>query len=238
MLYVTVYNGYLSFLRKRPGGSESTSGCHSNVSVGTECQKTFNDISTRHAAGLYWVPGRAGIRGEKIAGKPATCGSIQKFVGPEPSLGVSRQNIKNKIKRWVDNQHLTMWRVPGGTQRQAQKLISGPSPTSKTRLLSLNRAQSRVVTGLLTGHNTLRRHFYFMGLFNNSTRRMCVTEEENSVHILCKCEALISLRHAYLSSFSLKPEDISNLSLGANWNFNKGAGLPFSIRLWDTKGLF
>jgi len=158
-----------------------------------ECQKTFNDISTRHAAGLYWVPGHAGVRGKVIAGKLATCGSIQKFVGPAPSLGVSRQNIKNKIKRRVDNQHLAMWRGPGSTQRQAQKLISDPSPTSKTRLLSLNRAQSKVVTGLLTGHNTLRRHFYFIGLFNNPTRRMCGTEEETSVHILCKCEALTSL---------------------------------------------
>jgi len=26
----------------------------------------------------------------------------QKFIGPEPSLGVSRQKINNKIKRWVD----------------------------------------------------------------------------------------------------------------------------------------
>jgi hypothetical protein len=30
--------------------------------------------------------------------------------------------------------------------------------------LSFNRTQSRVVIGLLTGHNTLRRHFHLMGL--------------------------------------------------------------------------
>ena len=102
--------------------------------------------------GLYWVPGHAGVRRNEIAGKLATGGSFQKFIRPEPSLGVSRQNIKKKkkIKRWADNQHLAMWRGPGSTQRQARKLISGPSPTSKTRLLSFNRTQSRVVTGLLT----------------------------------------------------------------------------------------
>jgi len=32
----------------------------------------------------------------------------------------------------------------------------GPSPTAKIRLLSFNRTQSDVVTGLLTEHNTLR----------------------------------------------------------------------------------
>jgi hypothetical protein len=52
-------------------------------------------------------------------------------------------------------------------QKQARKLISGTSPTSKNRPLSFNRTQSRDVTGLLTGHNTLRRHLYIMGQINN-----------------------------------------------------------------------
>jgi hypothetical protein len=53
----------------------------------------------------------------------------------------------------------------------------------------------------------------------------CGTEEETSVHILCECEALASLRHAYLASFFLEPEDIMNLNIGATWNFSKGTGL-------------
>jgi len=113
----------------------------------------------------------------------------------------------------------------GSTQRQAQKFISGPSPSTKTRLISFNRTQSRVVTCLRTGHNSLRRHLYVMGLINNPTCRKCGTEEVTSVHILCECEALGSLRHAYLGSFFLDPEYI-NLSLGAIWNFSKGTKLP------------
>ena len=129
-------------------------------------------------------------------------------------MGVSRQNIRDKIKLWVDYQHLAMWRGPGSTQRQAGKLISGPSPTIKGKLLSFNRTQPRVVTGLLTRHNTLRRHLYLMGLINNPPCRKCGTEEETSVHILCECETLASRRHTYLCSFFLYPEDIKNLSLG------------------------
>jgi len=53
----------------------------------------------------------------------------------------------------------------------------------------------------------------------------CGTEEETSVHILCECEALVSLRHAYLGSFVLDPEDIRKLNTEAIWNFVKGTRL-------------
>jgi len=91
--------------------------------------------------------------------------------------------------------------------------------------LSFNRTQTRAVIGLLTGHNTLRRHLHVMRLSNNPTCRKC-TEKETSIHILCECEVLASLRHIYVGSFFLDPEDIKELGVGAIWNFAKGTGLP------------
>jgi len=85
--------------------------------------------------------------------------------------------------------------------------------------------QSRAVTGLFTGHNTLRRHLHLMGLSDSPLCRKCGAEDETSAHILCECEALASLRHVYLGSFFLEPEDIKSISLGAIWNFSKGTGL-------------
>jgi hypothetical protein len=70
----------------------------------------------RHIVGLYWVPGLAEIGGNEIADKFARDSSVQKFVGPEPSLGVSTQNIRRKIKFWVENQHLAMWRCHCNTR--------------------------------------------------------------------------------------------------------------------------
>jgi len=84
----------------------------------------------------------------------------------------------------------------------------------KVRFLSFNRTQFRAVTGLLTGHNTLRRHLYLLGLLDGPLCRRCGAEEETSSHILCECEDLSSLRHAYLGSFFLEPEDIKNIGLG------------------------
>jgi len=179
-----------------------------------QCQKALNDISTQYTVGLYWVLGHAGVRGNETANKLAIDGSVQKFVGPGPSLGVSRQNIK-KIKRWLNNQHWVRWQGLGSTQRQAWELILGPSPSANTRLSSFKRTQSRIVISLLTGHNTLRRHLHLMGLNSSPLGKRFGVQDETLAHILCKCEALASLRHVHLGSFLLDPEDIKSLSLGA-----------------------
>ena len=120
---------------------------------------------------------------------------------------------------------MTLWQGLSGTQRQARELIVGPRIAAKTRLLSFNRMQSRVVIGLLTGHNTLRRHLHFMGLSDSPLCRKCGAEDETSAHVLCECEALATHRHTYLGSFFLKPEDVRELSLGVIWTFITRTGL-------------
>jgi hypothetical protein len=164
------------------------------------------------------------VTGNEIADKLARDGSVQRFVGPEAFLGISRQNI-GKMKSWIKKQHLVLWRGPCSTQRQAPELISGPDLVTRARLLSFNRTQSRIVICLLTGHNTSIRHLYIMGLSNNPICKKCGTKEKTSVHILCEWEALASFRHTYLDSFFLNPEDIRKLSIGVIWNFAKETGL-------------
>ena len=92
--------------------------------------------------------------------------------------------------------------------------------------MTLNRIQSRVVTDLLMGYNTLRRHLYPLGLLDSPLCRKCRVREETSAHILCACEALASLRRAYLGCFFLEPKDIRSLGLGVIWNCSKVVGLP------------
>jgi len=177
---------------------------------------------------LYWVPGRAGGRSNEIADELARGGSVLGFLGPEPAMGGSRQDIRRRISRWLIIQHWIRWRGLGDTQRQARELILGPCLCAKARFLSFNRTQSRVVTGFLTGHNTLRRHLHLLGLLDRPLCRRCGAEEETSAYILCECEALASLKHTHLGSF-LEPEDMKNMKsigLGTVWNFSKVTGLP------------
>jgi len=174
-----------------------------------------SSISTKYAVGLFWVPGRAGVRGNEIADELVRGISDLGFFGPEPALGVSRQDIQKRPSRWLVNQQWARWRGLGDTQRQAQELISGPSLGAKAKFPSFNRTQPRVVTGLLTGHNTLRRHLHLLGLLDSPLCSRCGVKEETLAHILCECEALASLRHAHLCSFLLEPENIKNINLGA-----------------------
>jgi hypothetical protein len=89
-----------------------------------QCQEALNDISTRHAVGLYWVSGQAGVRGNETADRLARNGSASRFVGPETVLGVLKRDLSSKIGRWLLSQHLQRWQDLGPS-RQAWELISG-----------------------------------------------------------------------------------------------------------------
>jgi len=127
------------------------------------------------------------------------------------SLGVPYK----RLGRWLVNQHGTQWHGLGDTQRQARELILGPSLGTRAKFFTFNRT-----------HNTLRRHLYLVGLLDSPLCRKCRVREGTSAHILCECEALASLRHAYLVSFLLETEDIKSFGLGAIWNFSKVTVLP------------
>jgi len=84
-----------------------------------QCQKVLNDISARHVVGLYWVPGHARVRGNKIANGLARGGSALGFLEPKLALGVSRCDIRKRLNRWLINQQWASWRDLGNTLRQA-----------------------------------------------------------------------------------------------------------------------
>jgi len=104
------------------------------------------------------------------------------------------------------------------TRWQLENWSRGP------RLLSSNRRRCRVVT-VLTGRNSLRRYLYIWGLMDSLLCRRCRAEEETSVHVLCECEALATLRHTYLGSSFVDFVDVR--SLGVICNIMKGTGLPW-----------
>jgi hypothetical protein len=167
----------------------------------------WGSIGPLDMLGLYWAPGHAGVSGKEMADELAKDGCVLKCAGPEPNLEVSRQDIRRRIRGWLVNQRCIWWRGLGDTQTKVRDLISGSYLGAKARFLFFNRTQPRAVTGLLTGHNTLRRHLHLMGQTVH-----CVGVEQRMkplFHILCECAALASLRHMYLGPLFLEPETSS-----------------------------
>jgi ribosomal protein L40E len=68
----------------------------------------------------------------------------------------------------------------------------------------------------------MKRYLCVMGLTESPLCRRCGARKETSARVLRTCEALVTLRHHYLGSFSLDPEDVRNLALESSWVFIKG----------------
>jgi len=120
--------------------------------------------------------------------------------GSMPCAHSAHGMLNHNLLHLVGLTHHFILRIHGHTNiKQARKLISWPSSTANSMLLSFDRTQSRVVVCLLTGHYTLRRHFYILRPIDNLLRRRCVAEKETSAHFL---DDLFTLRHTYVGCFS------------------------------------
>ena len=106
--------------------------------------------------GLYWVSGHAGVRGNETADELVRDGSVLKFLGNEPAVGVSRQDMRRGVRRWLVNQQWVRRQGLGDTQRQARELISVPCLGDKARFLSFNRTQPRLLLAFSLGIPTTR----------------------------------------------------------------------------------
>jgi hypothetical protein len=115
----------------------------------------------------------------------------------------------------------------GHTQRQARELISGPCLGAKARVLSFSRTQSRAVTDLLIGRNTLRRHLHLMGLSDSPLCRRCGAEDWNlGPHSLWMWNFGLTQTCVSVLLF-LAARGHQEYNLGAIWNFRKTTGLPW-----------
>jgi len=86
--------------------------------------------------------------------------------------------------------------------------------------------QSRVVTCLLTGCNTLRTCFYIREVIESPLCGRCGAEEETSAHILCEWSCSDTQPNLPGLLF-LDPEDVRSLSLKAVLNIIEGAVLQW-----------
>jgi hypothetical protein len=103
---------------------------------------------------FIWSLG-TGIRISERAGRLARIGLTSGFIGTKPALVFSKRYLSSKIGRWMANKHDRRWQNLRRSQRQARGLTSGSNRGSSATFFSFSREQSRLVTGLVTGHNNI-----------------------------------------------------------------------------------
>jgi hypothetical protein len=91
--------------------------------------------------------------------------------------------------------------------RQEEGFLQGPCVRRTNELLKLNRNQLRWVTGLLTGHCSLKGHLFKMGFTNSPTCKRSLEKDESATYILCDCEAIAYLRFRHLGHYFMEPGD-------------------------------
>jgi ribonuclease HI len=127
-----------------------------------DCHQSLMRLAEHNRVQLIWVPGHLGIDGNEKADQLARQGSSRPLIGPEPALGISTKVAREVIRGWTNRKHTEYWQSIQG-QRQARDFLKRPSARRAGELLSLNRNQLRIVTGLFTGHCHLKGRLFKWG---------------------------------------------------------------------------
>jgi hypothetical protein len=99
--------------------------------------------------------------------------------------------------------------------------------------LSFSKQNLRILTGLLTGHCTLRYHMGKLGL-SDSVCRLCLEEEESPEHVMCNCEAVAVLKLKYLGRPLLSLSEFQSTSFSDILRFIKCLNILWIS--WLTEG--
>jgi hypothetical protein len=71
----------------------------------------------------------------------------------------------------------------------------------------------------------MKGHLFKLGLVNSAVCDGCQQAYEMASHMLCHCEALVTLRFRYLGCHFMKPDDFEDISLSKTLHCVQDVGL-------------
>ena len=175
-----------------------------------ECTDTLRTLARTKDVRLMWVPSHSGIAGNEKADRLAKYGAQKDCIGPEPQIGITRQQVKTALYAWADDQLEREWRNRTDC-RQTKVFVPRPDKAKSQWLLHRSRQALNSLVGILTGHCKLRRHLSLIGVEENPTCQSCGEDEETSYHFLGECVALGRLRQQVFGTPTLRREEAGSL---------------------------
>jgi len=171
------------------------------VGLVRECWYLLNNIAGTNEVTLYWIPAHSGFSGNERVDELAGTATTMAFYGPQPVISVSECFVASAIHSWSLREHTKAWKL-GTDCRPTKWFVEGLASSITNYLRSLNRKVLRLLIQVISGHSTLNRHLFVMGLTDSPNCAYC-GEEETSAHFVCVCPFFNSTRHETLGSHTV-----------------------------------
>ncbi|KAI5739072.1 hypothetical protein M8J77_014598 [Diaphorina citri] len=91
-----------------------------------ECIENLSELAIQNKVNLEWIPGHRGFDGNESADLLAREAAEEKFIGPEPVLGLPKCVIRTDIKRWVQDEANKTW-INASGMRHSKLTLEGYS---------------------------------------------------------------------------------------------------------------
>jgi hypothetical protein len=111
-------------------------------------------------------------------------------------LHISVEVATGLIREWTSRKYEERWQSVC-EQRQDKGFLKKPSAKRAGELLSLCRNHLRILTSFLTDHCHLNGHLFKVRPVNSPQCNRCKQPSEMSSHVVCDCEALVTLRFSH-----------------------------------------
>lgn len=190
-----VTNTQIRILSDSASVLHSLSNNHFTSGLILECHNALERVATlnRNRITVQWIKGHSGSRGNDAADELARRGSNTIAFGPEPIVPIPFGQLRIWIQDSTQKKAENWWKETSRCRQSKEGMPSLDHKLTK-RLLRLDRKDLRLMVGTITGHCSLNKHFYTLGITDSLLCRACMETEETVDHVLLHCTGVSQIR--------------------------------------------
>ena len=183
---------------------------------------------------IMWIKAHKGYFGNEMADERARKGAQDPALIPIDRPLIPDCMIKLRFKRGFNKLWQQYW-LSRPDCRQTKLWMPEISKKHSFELLRLTRKQLSVMVQLITGHNFMKRHEALVNSNDDSECRLCLEDDETSIHVIAECPALAEARlRCFGQAFRTTPLQWTSKEVAS---FISEASIGFLLDPTDLLGL-